>query len=247
MKLATPILSLGVLLIGAAAVEGLVRSGRIAETIVARPSAVLGAYPIMAHDGDVFGPFAVTLAQTAAATLAAATIGVPIGYLLARYPVLGAAYEGWFGAAFAAPLILLYPLFLVLFGRGYPTVIAMGTLTAIIPIVIKTIEGMRSVPTVLQNVGRSFSLSRQQVVRLIELPAAAPTIFVGLRLGLIYALVNIIGIEFLIDFGGLGRIIADYYARFDIPQMYAGIVLIVVISLGYIAVLDRVQRWIRPA
>ena len=63
---------------------------------------------------------------------------------------------------------------------------------------------------------------------------------------MIYALVNIIGIEFLIDFGGLGRVVSEMYFRYEIPGMYAAIVLIVVVSLLFLSLLQRLELWLRP-
>jgi NitT/TauT family transport system permease protein len=115
-----------------------------------------------------------------------------------------------------------------------------------LPIVIQTRTGMMLVPAVMKAVGRSFSVTPRQAFRLIELPAAIPSIAIGLRLALIYALVNTIGLEFLIDFGGLGRVISDLYAQYDIPQMYAGIGVIIAISLAILWLLDRIERRLRP-
>jgi len=103
------------------------------------------------------------------------------------------------------------------------------------------------VPAVLKNVGQSFNATPKQAFWLIAFPATVPSIVTGIRLALIYSLVNTIGLEFLIDFGGLGRVISDYYAQYDIPQMYAGIVAIVAISLAFLWLLDRAERRLRPA
>jgi NitT/TauT family transport system permease protein len=79
------------------------------------------------------------------------------------------------------------------------------------------------------------------------LPAAAPTVFVGLRLGLIFALINIIGVEFLINFGGLGQLINDLAERYDLPGTYAAICFAVLISVLFFAALERIERWYRPS
>jgi NitT/TauT family transport system permease protein len=141
---------------------------------------------------------------------------------------------------------LLYPLFLVIFGRGYATTIFVGFLSGVIPVVLKTREGLIGVPPVLLNVGRSLHMGELQMIRRIALPAAAPGIFTGLRLALIYALVNIVGLEFLIDFGGLGRIVSDMYFRYEIPAMYAAILLVVLVSLALLQGLRRLERSLRP-
>lgn len=83
-------------------------------------------------------------------------------------------------------------------------------------------------------------------MRRVAFPAAVPGIFTGLRLGLIYVLVNIIGMEFLIDFGGLGRIVSEMYFRFKIPGMYVAIVLLVLVSWTFLAARSRPELWLRP-
>lgn len=223
-----------------------IRGGLVSPLIIAPPSSLPQAFALLAREGYLVEPFLATMAQAFAATALAAAVGLPLGFLLWRRPVLGQAYETWLGAAFAAPLILLYPLFLVIFGRGYATTVVVGALAAVIPIVLQTRVGLLGVPAVLVNVGRSFHLSHGQLLWKIVFPAAVPSVFTGLRLGLIYGLVNIIGIEFLIDFGGLGRVVSQMYFQYRIPAMYAAIVLIVVVSLLFLWLLERVElRW-RP-
>jgi NitT/TauT family transport system permease protein len=134
----------------------------------------------------------------------------------------------------------------VIFGRGYTTTIVVGFIAAVIPIVLKTREAFLGVPRVLLDVGRSFHLAPAALVRRIAFPAAVPGIFTGMRLGLIYALVNIIGLEFLIDFGGLGRIVSEMYFRYEIPAMYAAILMIVAVSWTFLAALGRLELWLRP-
>jgi len=226
--------------------EAAVRAGWVNALVIAPPSALPDAFVRLWDEGLVAGPVGITLAQAFAATLAAAAVGIPWGYLLWRKPVLGEAYTPWIGAAFAAPTVLLFPLFLVLFGRGYATTIFVGFIAAVIPITLKTREAFAGVPRVLLDVGRSFNLSQTALVRRVAFPAAVPGIFTGMRLGLIYALVNIIGLEFLIDFGGLGRIASEMYFRFEIPGMYVAIILIVLVSWTFLAALSRLETWLRP-
>ena len=95
-------------------------------------------------------------------------------------------------------------------------------------------------------VGRSFKLSRAQQFWKILLPSALPSIFVGLRLGLIFALINVVGIEFLINFGGLGQLINDLAERYDLPAMYATIGFVILVSVVFFMSLERIERWLRP-
>ena len=245
-RLATTLAGLAGVAAVAVALEVTIRAGWISPLIIAPPSSLARAFAKLWGEGFVLQPFALTIGQAFAATAAAALVGIPWGFWLWRRPELGRAYEPWIGAAFAAPTILLFPLFLVIFGRGYATTIFVGFLAAVIPVVLKTREAFLGVPRVLLAVGRSFHLSEAALVRRIAFPAAVPAIFTGLRLGLIYALVNIIGMEFLIDFGGLGRIVSEMYFRYEIPAMYAAILLIVAVSWLFLAALARLETWLRP-
>lgn len=86
----------------------------------------------------------------------------------------------------------------------------------------------------------------QSLIKII-LPAALPSIFVGLRLALIYAMINIVAVEFLVGLGGLGYLVADMYDRYDIPSMYSAIVFVVVLSSAFFLVIERSEAWLRSA
>ena len=129
---AGPILAgLGGLLVLAAATEAMVAAGGLSSLIVPRPSDVLEATGTLIASGQLGAALATTLYESGAACLAAIVLGVGTGYLLYRYTVLGRAYESWFAALFAAPTVLLYPLFLVIFGRSTTTIIVMGVIDRI--------------------------------------------------------------------------------------------------------------------
>jgi NitT/TauT family transport system permease protein len=243
---ATRLAGLAGLAATAALVEAAVRTGVVPALVVAPPSALPAASARLWAEGDVLAALGATLAQTLAATLLAALAGIPAGYLMWRQPALGDAYEPWLGAAFAAPTILLYPLFLVILGRGYLTTVVVGFMAATVPVALKTREGLLGVPPVWLAVGRSLHLTPRQLRVRVVLPATAPAVFTGLRLGLIYALVNIIGIEYLIDFGGLGRVVSEMHYRYEIAAMYVAILLIVVVSALFLVTLRRAERWWRP-
>ena len=223
-----------------------VDAGWVMELIVPRPSDTFFAFSEVQNNMDLVGNFFVTLAMTAAATGLALLIGIPFGYFLYRNTRYGIAYEGWLAAAFAAPTVLLYPLFLVLFGRSHLTLIAMGFIPGAIPIIIQTRQGLLGVPRTLLNVGRSFNVSERDMFWKILLPSAVPTIFTGIRIGVMYTLVNIVAIEYLIDFGGLGRIVSEMYFRFDTPGTYASIIAVVFVSVLFYWGFGRVEKWLRP-
>ena len=230
----------------AAILEQAISAGLVMELIVPRPTDTIMAFGPVQAEMDLVGNFLLTLAMTAASTGLALIIGIPAGYLLFRSSKFGVAYEGWLAAAFAAPTVLLYPLFLVLLGRTPVTLIVMGFIPGAIPIIIQTRQGLLGVSRTLVNVGRSFNLSQRELFWKIQLPAAVPTIFTGIRIGVMYTLVNIVAIEYLIDYGGLGRIVSEMYFRFDTPGTYASIITVILVSVFFYWGFGRIEKWLRP-
>jgi NitT/TauT family transport system permease protein len=230
----------------AAILEAAINLGLVNAQIVALPSAAVAAIPALETEWNVVEAFFVTFGMTAAATAIAIALGVPLGFLLYRRNTLGEAYEGWLAAAFAAPLVLLYPLFLVILGRTHFTLIVMGFIPGMIPIILQTRQGLATVSVTLLNVGRSYSLAPRQMFWKIMFPAAAPSVFNGIRIGVMYTLVNIVAIEYLTDFGGLGRLVSDMYFRYEIPGTYASILFVVLVSVVFYWLLGRIERWLRP-
>jgi NitT/TauT family transport system permease protein len=195
---------------------------------------------------DIIHRFLLTLTECLTAGVMLTVFGVTGGVLMHRFKLLQQACETWVAAMASAPIVLMYPLFLVIFGRSAWTIIMMGFIAALPPVILKTIEGIAGTRKVLVNVGRSFNLSPTQQFWKILFPAALPTIFVGVRLGLIFALINIVGVEFLINFGGLGQLINDLAERYDLAGTYAAICFVILVSVLFFMTLEKAERWLRP-
>ncbi|MGH6769657.1 MAG: ABC transporter permease [Xanthobacteraceae bacterium] len=227
--------------------ELLIRTDVISRFIVPAPSEILAALPRVIIEERVLSRFLLTAGEALAASVLVGVFGIAGGVLLYRYTLLRLATETWVAAIAAAPLVLMYPLYLVIFGRDVTTIIMMGFTAGLAPVVLKTLEGLSGTRRVLVNVGRSFNLTPSQQFWKILFPAAMPTVFVGLRLGLIFALINIVGVEYLINFGGLGQLINDLAERFDVPGTYAAIGFVILVSIGVFAITERLERWLRLA
>ena len=241
-----PALGLGTFVIFVLIVEALIRAGLINRFIVPMPSEIVQAVPRIVAEEDVFGRFLLTAAEAVSASFLVAIFGVAGGVLLHRFRLLRAATETWVAAIAAAPLVLIYPLYLVIFGRNAVTIVAMGFTAGLAPVILKTLEGLCGTRRVLMNVGRSFNLTTSQQFWKILFPSALPTVFVGLRLGLIFALINIVGVEFLINFGGLGQLINELAERYDLAGTYAAICFVILVSIGVFMLTERIERWLRP-
>ena len=240
-------IGVGTLALSIAIVEVLIRVGVVNRFIVPMPSQIAGAFERVILEEDIPHRFLVTAREAFWATMLLALVGVSIGVLLHRVKLLLDATETWVAAMASAPTVLMYPLFLVIFGRSERTIIMMGFVAGLPAVILKTIEGLSGTRRVLIDVGRSFKLSQTQLFWKIYFPAALPTIFVGLRLGMIFALINIVGVEFLINFGGLGQLINDLAERYDLPGTYAAICFVILVSVIFFFLTDRLEKWLRPA
>lgn len=227
-------------------VEILLLAKVLNQFVIPFPSAVLGSFGRLFAEEELFHRLMLTGAEALAASLLVSIVGISLGVLLYKQRILRLATEPWVAAVAAAPIVLAYPLFLVIFGRSAVTIVAMGFVAGLGPVILKTLEGLTGVKKSLVNVGRSYNLTPAQQFWKILLPAAVPTIFVGVRLGLIFALINLIGVEFLINFGGLGQLINDLAERYDLPGMFATIIFVILVSVVIFAALERMERWFRP-
>jgi NitT/TauT family transport system permease protein len=228
-------------------VELLIRAGLINRFIVPLPSQILAAIPRIVTEENVLHRFWQTTQEIVWASLLLAVIGIALGALLHRFQLLRAACETWVAALAAAPIVLMYPLFLVIFGRSATTIVMIGFVAGLAPVILKTIEGLAGTRRVLIDVGRSFRLSPAKQFWKILLPAALPSVFVGLKLGLIFAMINIVGVEFLINFGGLGQLINELAERYDLPGTYGAILFVILASMVFFEATERLERWLRPA
>jgi NitT/TauT family transport system permease protein len=243
---AAPLVGVGTLIAFLAIVETLIRVGLLNRFIIPPPSEIIGSFGRLFLEENIVHRFFFTAGECLVAGVMVAVSGIAIGVVMQRFSLLQRACETWVAAFASAPLVLTYPLFMVIFGRNAWTIIMMGFLSALPPVILKTIEGISGTRKVLINVGRSFKLTATQQFWKILFPAALPTIFVGIRLGLIFALINIVGTEFLINFGGLGQLINDLAERYDLAGTYAAICFVILVSVLFFMTLEKAERWLRP-
>ena len=239
-------LGLGAFILAIVAAEGLIRAGLVNRFIVPLPSEVAASFGRVITEEDIVNRFRLTFLEALTAGAMITVVGVLVGLLLYRVRLLRQATETWIAAMASAPTVLMYPLFLVIFGRSAWTIIMMGFVSGLPPVILKTIEGLAGTRRVLIDVGRSFKLTPTQQFVKILFPAALPTIFVGVRLGLIFTLINVVGVEFLINFGGLGQLINDLAERYDLPGTYAAICFVILVSVMFFMITERIERWLRP-
>ncbi len=213
------------------ALEAIGRSGAVSRTTFVAPSVMVQALWDEARGGALWPNLARTAFETGMAFVLACGLGLPLGVLLWRVPYLARVLEPYLTALYALPLAFFYPLLLALFGLGPAPIITIAALMAAIPIVVNTRIALGEVRAIFWRLGRSLGCSTPQLYAKIVLPAAAPHLFAGVKMGFVYALIGAVAMEFILADRGLGFAVRYHYNYFDAPQMYAYVLLILVTAV----------------
>jgi len=169
-------------------------------------------------------------------------LGVLCGLALGASRFLGQAYEHWIYWLAPTPKIIFFPVLLMLFGAGPGSKVAMGALSSFFPVAIGVAAGVRGVDSVLVRVGRSFRANALQMALKIYLPAVRAAVLNGLRLGFGVAAIGVLLAETKLSKAGIGFLLMDAYRLFDMPSMYALLILVVLLIAGLNAVLAQLSN-----
>ena len=180
--------------------------------------------------GEYLPDLQVTLTELAVAFAISCTSGVTLGYLISRSPYLIRVFEPLLAGIYSVPIILFLPLYVLFFGLGPGSKIALGTTISFFPIVLNTIAGFGYVDRIFITAARSMGASDYQMFRYVLLPAALPVILTGLRIGFTVALLSILGSETIASLAGLGHRIVHLAEAMETARMFAYIAFAVVIA-----------------
>jgi NitT/TauT family transport system permease protein len=244
-RLAIRLARAGVVVLALAALEALVRGGLVSRLIVSAPSTVAVKAWEDVRSGELGAHLAVTAGEFAAAFALALLLGTGLGVLFFRFRLLGGAVEPLLLGFFAAPSILLYPVFMTLFGLGSAVVVSMAVVTGTIPVTVNVSAGLAGVDRIFVKLGRSLRASPWQLFWTVMVPAATPAIFSGIRMGFTYTFISVVAVEFLLFSGGLGRMVSWRYFVFDTEGLYAGIAMVVLIAAAVNSVVRLAEERVR--
>jgi NitT/TauT family transport system permease protein len=226
------------------------RLSSVSPILIAPPSAIVWAMiRIVAIPGSVPGFYfnaSVTIGEIVIAYALAALIGVLTGIAVASSEVIGEAFEPLLLVLYAIPKIILYPVIVLMIGTGSVTKIVFGIGVGIFVIIFNTAAGLRQVDPNYIRLARSLGYGKTKIFFKVELPAAAQTILVGLRLGFGYTIIGVITGELLVVNAGLGFLIDWASVNYYTAQLYA--LIAITLAIGVVAnyVVGRLERrWVR--
>jgi ABC-type nitrate/sulfonate/bicarbonate transport system permease component len=220
---------------------------RIAGTpqwLLPAPSAVVRS---LIDDRSILLPNAVvTLSEVLIGFGLALVTGVGLGTAIYRSEALDRVLYPLIIASQTVPIPALAPLLLIWFGYGLLPKVFVTALVGFFPIVVNTVDGLRSTDQDVVNLLRSFGASRGAVFRLAEFPASLPSIFAGTKIAVAICVIGAVFGELVGAKAGLGYLMTRAIAQFATPRLLAAIFLLSLMGIGLFAAIGIIERIALP-
>lgn len=209
-------------------------------------SAVLRAGATLWGKGELQRHIAVSFTELAYGLLLAIAIGIPLGVLVGSSQRLRDYTEVYISALYSTPLVALAPLFILWFGIGAASKVAVVFITGVFPVLINTSAGMQATEALYLEVARSFCARRWQVFTKVLIPAALPYIIAGLRLGIGRGIVGVVVGEMFGARAGLGFLITYSGQVFDVPSLFVGVLTLALAGVMATSAVQWLERRVAP-
>ncbi|MGD9768746.1 MAG: ABC transporter permease [Pseudolabrys sp.] len=224
------------------AFELLCRLGVLPRTVVLPPSEMATSLWHLLVTGEFTADIVSTLQDVAIASALSIALGFALGIAIHALPRLRATLEPLLASYYAIPTFMFYPVFIVMFGVSDRAIIAIAVLLSIVAMIASTLTGLDRIPRVLRKTAAIYRMGLARRALLIDLPAAAPHLFTGIKLAFAYAFIGVIASEFILSGQGIGYQIAYAYNNFENRKMYGLMLLVIIVATVANAVLDTIDR-----
>ena len=232
----------GIVAGGVFALESVCRTGMVSPATLIAPSAMLGSMAEVLASEELRPDIFASVGTIAAATALTCIAGICAGLALHALPRVRSAIDPLLASYYALPLFAFYPLFIVVFGVGFAPIMVMGFLTGLAAMVLATLNGLDAIPSVLFRTARMYRMGWLRRAWKIQMPAAAPQLFNGVRLAVAYASIGVIASEFIMSGRGLGFQIGFAYNALETRRMYGLILLLILLVVLMNGALDALDR-----
>ena len=238
------VLGWGSLILVLAAWEIIALLTGVSALYLPRPSQIIVTVIAMFATGGLVADLVVTLGRIFGGFAIALVIGTMLGIWIATSARVRAIADMFIAALYPLPKVTLIPLLIIWLGTGGPFMLTISGLGAIFPVVINTVLGVRQCDPGLVLAARDLGATQQQIVRMVLLPSAIPSIFAGMRLGLGVSIILVVAAEMVVGKVGLGARLYLAGQVLETEQVFA--VLIVLAALGIVVtkVQDAIDVWL---
>jgi NitT/TauT family transport system permease protein len=217
------------------------------KLFLAAPSQIVMAFIPLWASGELQKHMTTSGIEFILGYFSAAVLGIIFGFLMANFPSAKKALQPWVSGLYATPTVALAPLFILWFGVGIFSKIVVIALLVVFPVIINTETGLNQTPTSLIETVISFGATRMQIFFKVSLPSALPFIFAGLRLGIGRGLIGVVVAELFGARSGLGQLIQQSAETFNMPALFAGILILaftgIALTSGFLWLERNITPW----
>jgi NitT/TauT family transport system permease protein len=197
---------------------------------ISEPSAVFAKLVDWIRRGELFPHLGITLYATVIGFALGSVSGFSVGFIFGRYERVGAVFDPYITAIYCLPKIALAPLFIMWFGIGIESKIAMSAVIVFFLVFLNTYSGVRDVNPIHIHGTRIMGAGEWQLLVNVIAPSAAAWVLTGLKVSVPYALIGAVVGEFMSSNRGMGFVIAQSSALFDTAGVFAGLVVLALVG-----------------
>lgn len=223
-------------------------SGRLVDSFfISNPAGVAQRLIGWIADGSIFLHIWATVYATLCGFVIGAAGGVILGIWLGVSPFTSRLLSPYLNALNALPKVALAPLFVLWFGLGIQSKVALAAVLVLFLVFLNTFAGVREVDQDLVDSARLMRASRFQVIAKVIMPSALSWVFAGLKISVPYALIGAVLGEMIAANRGLGYLVQYSGSQFDTAGVFAVLIVIALLAIGLNAFVEliqnRMQRW----
>ncbi|MEA2981648.1 MAG: NitT/TauT family transport system permease protein [Alphaproteobacteria bacterium] len=213
---------------------------------LAAPSQIVFAIYQLTLTGEMGRHVAISSIEFAIGYVIASVIGIAFGFGMASSARFKQAMQPWISGFYATPTIALAPLFILWLGIGIWSKVLVVIFLVLFPVTINTEAGLRTTSERLIEMLKSFGASRSQIFFKVSLPSALPFILAGLKLGIGRGLIGVVVAELFGSRAGLGRLISQSADAFNMPELFAGVIVLAVAGIAMTAGFGWLEKRLVP-
>ena len=232
----------GIVLLALLLLELAVRVGIAPPFLIPQPSTVAVALFEGIASGHLLYHASITTFEALSGFAIAVTLGLILAVAIAEISLMERAVYPWLVAVQATPKIALAPLFIIWFGFGVSSKIAVAVMICLFPVLVTTINGLHATPPGLIETARSMGANRWQVLRLVRFPSALPYIFAGISLASVFAFTGAIVGEFIGASAGLGHLVLEANSRIRLDEAFAALIAVALLGLAFFYAIQFASR-----
>lgn len=222
--------------------QGAVALGVADPAFVSSPASIVAALSKLVSDGVLASNLLTTLIEIMISFVLSVVLGIASAVVLDRNDWLNRILSPFLTAFNSMPRIALGPLFILWFGIGIASKVALAFSLGYFIMLLSTLGGLKNVDRDLLLMSRLFGASEIRLFRDVRLPWALPSIFAGLRLTLIYCSAGAVIGEMIAAESGLGLLVQSFSGRFDVASVIALIVVVALLVMALTALMDLAER-----